>query len=96
MADAAFGAVSGAAPVAGRAAATRACGKEHVVMALPVIGRVELPHPRDLGFYAGVGALVALQLLEWPAGVAIAIGHALAGQHQNRVITEFGEALEQA
>jgi len=49
-----------------------------------------------MAYYAGVGALVALELLEWPAAVALGIGHALTSQRHNRALSEFGEALEDA
>lgn len=81
---------------AGRAAAARVQHKEHINLSLPVIGRISLPHPQDMAFYAGVAALVALEMLEWPAGVALAVGHALTSQRHNRVLEEFGEALEEA
>jgi hypothetical protein len=70
--------------------------REHVTVALPLLGRVQLPHPKDMAYYAGIGALVAVELLEWPVGVALAAGHALVGQRHNRALEEFGEALEDA
>src|SRR5689334_22897339 len=81
---------------AGRAAALSVQRREHVTVALPLLGRVQLPHPQDMAFYAGIGGLVALELLEWPAAIALAVGHALLGQKHNRVLEEFGEALEDA
>ena len=79
----------------GKAAAHQVKERQHVHLSLPVIGRVELPQPNDMAFYAGVGALVALELMEWPAAVALAAGHALLNQHHNRALEEFGEALEE-
>jgi len=83
-------------PPAGRAAAESVQRREHVTVALPLVGRVQLPHPNDMAYYGGIGALVALELLEWPAAVALAVGHALISQKHNRALEEFGEALEDA
>jgi hypothetical protein len=80
--------------VHGRAAADVANAGEQLAIDLPVLGEVRLPHPHDVAFYAGVGVLVALELLEWPAAIALAVGHALIGQQQHRRLKEFGEALE--
>ena len=66
-----------------------------MAVSLPGLGEVRLPHPQDLAYYAGVGTLVALELLEWPAAVALAAGHALTSRHHNRVLEEFGAALEE-
>jgi hypothetical protein len=83
-------------PPAGRAAAKSVERREHVTLALPLVGKVQLPHPNDMAYYGGIGALVALELLEWPAAVALAVGHALISQKHNRALSEFGEALEDA
>jgi hypothetical protein len=79
----------------GKAAASRVRQKETVRVALPMIGGVTLPRPQDMAYYLGIGALVALEMLEWPAAVALAAGHALVNQHHNRALEEFGEALEE-
>ena len=33
------------------------------------------PSPSDLVYLGAVGAMVALELVEWPAAIALAIGH---------------------
>lgn len=78
-----------------RAAARQVERREHLAISLPFVGQVKLPHPQDLAFYAGVGALVAVELLEWPAAVALGVGHALTSRSHNRVLEEFGAALEE-
>ena len=83
-------------PVHGRAAASAANAHSRLTVGVPLFGEVTLPHPRDAAFYAGVGVLVALELLDWPAAVALAVGHALVGAQQHRRLQEFGEALEDA
>lgn len=85
---------SGARPP-GRKAAQVVQQREQVQLALPMLGTVRLPHPKDMAYYTGVAALLGLELLEWPAAVALAAGHALMNQHQNRTLQEFGEALEE-
>src|SRR4051794_18369112 len=94
-ADTADGTSTATSPPPGRKAAQQVQRREHLSMALPLIGNVELPHPQDLAYYAGVATLVALEVLEWPVAVALAAGHALTSQHHNRVLEEFGEALEE-
>lgn len=83
-------------PVPGRRAAASVQHAEHIALRIPGIGQVRLPRPEHLAFYAALGALVALEILEWPAAVVLAAGHALTSQGHNRAITEFGEALEEA
>lgn len=64
---------------------------------LDVFGnKVELPSRDQLAFLAGLGVLAALEVIEWPVAVAIAVGHKLAHSHHGRALREFGEALEEA
>ncbi|MFF4756123.1 hypothetical protein ACWD5R_37310 [Streptomyces sp. NPDC002514] len=58
--------------------------------------RLELPPPDQLVFLAGLGVLTAVELIEWPIALAIAIGHELARSHHGKALREFGEALEEA
>lgn len=83
-------AISGSA----RAAAGEVERKEHLVVHLPVLGEVRLPHPQDLAYYGGVGVLMAAGLLEWPAALALSVGHALVSQHRSRALQELGDALD--
>ncbi|WP_208117135.1 hypothetical protein [Streptomyces sp. NBC_00582] len=79
---------------AGEAAARTV--KNHSVT-LDVLGtRVELLPPEQLAFLAGVGTLAALEILEWPVALVLAVGHQLAHSHHSRMLREFGEALEEA
>ena len=80
----------------GRKAAASVARAEHLAVTLPILGPVQLPRPAQLAYYTGIGALVALEILEWPAALALGIGHALISQQRNRTIKEFGEALEDA
>ncbi len=79
-----------------KAAAHRAVAHNSSVFRLPVVGEVTLPPASHLGWYAGVGVLVALEILEWPVAVVLAAGKALADNQHNRVLEDFGEALDEA
>jgi hypothetical protein len=63
---------------------------------LPLLGTVSLPPPGQLAYLGGVGALVALELIEWPVGLTLAAGHLLATSRSNKVLRDFGQALEEA
>ena len=65
-------------------------------MRLPVLGTVRLPEPQRLTYYAAIGALGALGVLEWPVALVLAGGHALAADQHHRAAHQFGEALEGA
>lgn len=39
-----------------------------------------LPAPKEMAYYAGLGALAALELIEWPVAVAIGAGTVVARQ----------------
>jgi hypothetical protein len=50
---------------------------------IPVAGvRVPLPKTEDMLYYGGLGALTALQLIEWPVTLAVGAGYALATHHE--------------
>lgn len=67
-----------------------------VHVTLPFVGPTSLPAPEHLAWYAGVATLTVLGLLEWPVALVIAAGHLLGEDHHNRLIEDFGTALEQA
>ncbi|MDY6872239.1 MAG: hypothetical protein SV966_17720 [Actinomycetota bacterium] len=63
-----------------RDVAARVAGADRFAISLPVVGRVPVPRPDQLAFYAALAGLVALDLIEWPVAVAIGAGHALVSQ----------------
>lgn len=65
------------------------------VLNLPVVGRVSIPRPEQLAYYGGLGALAALELIDWPVALVIGAGHLLASNHRNQILAELGEALEE-
>lgn len=44
---------------------------------VPVLGRIGVPRPEQVAFLAGLGALVALELIEWPVALALGVGQVL-------------------
>ena len=55
-----------------------------------------LPAPEHLAFYAGIVAMAAFGIMEWPVVAALVMGHTLVNAQHNRVLQSLGEALEQA
>ncbi|GHJ10992.1 hypothetical protein TPA0907_53590 [Micromonospora humidisoli] len=63
---------------------------------VPMLGEVAVPPPDKLAYYAGVGLLAALQVIEWPLALVVTAGHLLADQHLSGLAKGLGEALESA
>lgn len=63
---------------------------------LPIVGRVRIPRPEQLAFYAAVGGLAVAEIIEWPVALVLMTGHALMQNEHSRVAQEIGEALEEA
>jgi hypothetical protein len=78
----------------GRTAAEQATRRDSVVVSMPLVGRVRLPAKDELAFLGGVGVMAAVGVIEWPVAAAVAAGHALTTRHRNKVVQEFGRALE--
>jgi hypothetical protein len=81
---------------AGRLAALKAIEQNSVRLNLPGVGTVTLPPPQHLAWYGGIAAVAALGCLEWPVAGVLVVGHLLAQDHHNRLVHDFGEALEEA
>jgi hypothetical protein len=81
---------------AGRLAALQAIEQNSMRVNLPCVGTVRLPPPERLAWYGGVTVVAALGFLDWPVAAVLVVGHLLAEDHHNRLIHDFGEALEQA
>jgi hypothetical protein len=96
----------GTAPTAGKTGSRTAMKPRHaaektaqnnsVRTRLPLVGDVELPGPEELVFIGGVTALALIGIVEWPVAVLLSVGHTLATRRHNKIIREFGEALEEA
>ena len=63
---------------------------------VPLVGELAVPPPDKVAYYAGLGLLAALQVIEWPIALVITAGHVLADQHISGLVRGFGESLEQA
>ncbi|EID80877.1 MULTISPECIES: hypothetical protein [Rhodococcus] len=57
---------------------------ERFAVRLPIVGQLGIPRPDQLAYCAGLAALVALDLIEWPVAVAIAVGTAVASEQHGR------------
>jgi hypothetical protein len=68
----------------------------NVHFALPLVGEVKLPAPRDMAYFTAVGVLTAAGALEWPVAAIVVAGHALATSARSKTAQEAGEGLEQA
>lgn len=49
-------------------------------VALPIVGRVPVPSPRQLAIYAALGGLATLEVIDWPVAVAMGVGSALVSR----------------
>lgn len=76
--------------------AVAAAGRDLRHVHVPVLGEVMIPTPDRMGFYAGVGLLAAVGIVEWPLAVVICAGHVLADQHMFSRLQGLGEAAESA
>jgi hypothetical protein len=71
-------------------------GAETFAVTLPVLGRVRVPGPDQLAYYAALAGLAALEIIDWPIALAIGAGHALVSSQHHKVAQGIGEALEEA
>ncbi len=79
-----------------RSAAEHAIHKHTIQMTLPVLGPVTLPAPEKLAFFAGLATVAALGIVDWPVVAVISVGHLMAENQRNRLVRDFGMALEEA
>ena len=91
------GGAQGGDPAARRSGASRAAA-EHATsgegISLPLIGHVPLSRDQA-GFYAGLGALATLGVIEWPVAAAVGAGHWLLRRSQSGTLRSFGKALDE-
>ncbi len=63
---------------------------------IPVLGnRLRAPARGSLAWYAGLGAMTALEVVEWPLALAVAASHAIATHARNPEVREFAEGTEE-
>ncbi|GAC1317923.1 MAG: hypothetical protein NVSMB25_06470 [Thermoleophilaceae bacterium] len=56
--------------------------------------KLALPEGPTLAWYAGIGAMVALELIEWPVALVIGTAHAIQRHTHNRDIQALAEGIE--
>lgn len=83
------------APTGGRMAAARATRRNSIGIELPGLGTVRLPPVNELAFLGGIGVLAVAGLVEWPVAAVLVAGHVLTANRNNKVLHDFGEALEE-
>lgn len=65
-------------------------------LSLPGIGQLRLPPPDQLAFLGGIAALAVMGMVEWPVAAVLTVGHLLAHNRHHELLSEFGEALDEA
>ncbi|MFI7606897.1 hypothetical protein ACIBTV_17385 [Micromonospora sp. NPDC049366] len=63
---------------------------------VPMLGEMAVPPVDRLAYYAGIGLLAAVQIIEWPLALVITAGHLLSDQHFSGLVKGVGEALQSA
>lgn len=76
------------------AAARAATRRNSTVVSVPLLGKVTLPPQDELAFLAGAALLTAVGAVEWPVALLMGVGFTLKHRQNNRVLQDFGEALE--
>jgi len=61
---------------------------------VPVVGSVTLPGFVHLAWYAGVAALVVLEVVEPPVAALMVVAKALTDSRHHELLRSFGEAVE--
>jgi hypothetical protein len=54
------------------------------------------PDRGSLSWYAGLGLMGALEVIDWPVAVVVGVSHALATQARNPEVREAAEGAESA
>ncbi len=75
-------------------AAAKAKRTTRTRVTIPMVGKVNLPPTDELAYMAGIGVLAVVGAVEWPVALVLGVGHALANRRRDRLLREFGEALE--
>lgn len=58
--------------------------------------QLETPPVEHIVYYAGLGVLAAVEIIEWPVAVALTAGHFLMGLTSRPALKELGEVLDEA
>jgi hypothetical protein len=64
---------------------------------VPLFGTsLGLPSRGSLAWYVGLGAMTALEVIDWPLAIIVATSHALTDHTRNPAARELGEGTETA
>jgi len=58
--------------------------------------KIETPPLEHMVFYLGMGALAAVEIIEWPLAILLMTGHLLMDATNRPALRQLGEALEEA
>lgn len=58
--------------------------------------KIESPPVEHLLFYAGMGVMAAMEVIEWPLAVLLSVGHLLMDATNRPGLQQMGEAFEDA
>lgn len=61
---------------------------------LPIVGKLHAPDNHDVVYVAGMVALLAFGVVEFPIALVLLGGHVLVKQHQSRSLSAVGEVME--
>lgn len=62
---------------------------------LPLLNTaVRTPTRGTLAWYLGLGAMTALEVIEWPVALVVGAGHMLATHSRSQTARELGEGVE--
>ncbi|GII57110.1 hypothetical protein Pth03_54990 [Planotetraspora thailandica] len=63
---------------------------------VPVLGTLVMPPPDHLVFYAALGVLGVLEIVEWPIVLIVGMGHYLTEHGHSPALRQVGEAAAAA
>lgn len=68
---------------------------EKLSVRIPMVGKVAVPPPDQLAFFAALGLLTAVGLLDWPVVLAAGVGQVVVARHLEGRRIEADEAAEE-
>jgi hypothetical protein len=77
--------------------ATRSSAEHSDGFRVPLLGiTIGKPDRGSLAWYAGLGLMGALDVIDWPVALVVGVSHALATQARNPEVREAAEGTEAA
>lgn len=66
-----------------------------MAVTIPIIGlRLDPPSKASAAYYAALGTMAALEMIEWPIAIVVATGHAIASNTTNPEVAQAVEGAE--